>query len=46
MLGNRGWYAPRWHYENEPETRQALDLVFENQVATCLVNPRAGREGE
>jgi 2,4-dienoyl-CoA reductase (NADPH2) len=21
-----------------------LDLVFENQVATCLVNPRAGRE--
>jgi 2,4-dienoyl-CoA reductase (NADPH2) len=23
-----------------------LDLVFENQVATCLVNPRAGRETE
>jgi 2,4-dienoyl-CoA reductase (NADPH2) len=23
-----------------------LDLVFENQVATCLVNPRAGRELE
>jgi len=23
-----------------------LDLVFENKVATCLVNPRAGRETE
>jgi 2,4-dienoyl-CoA reductase (NADPH2) len=23
-----------------------LDLVFENQIATCLVNPRAGRETE
>lgn len=23
-----------------------LDFVFENQVATCLVNPRAGRETE
>src|SRR5207248_10757050 len=23
----RGWYSPRWHYENEPETRRALDLI-------------------
>jgi len=23
-----------------------LDLVFENEIATCLVNPRAGRETE
>jgi glycogen phosphorylase len=22
------WYNPRWHYENEPETRAALDLIF------------------
>ena len=22
------WYNPRWHYENEPETREALDLMF------------------
>jgi starch phosphorylase len=28
VAGNRGWYNPRWHYENEPETRQALDLIF------------------
>src|SRR6185312_3158980 len=23
-----GWYNPRWHYENEPETQAALDLIF------------------
>jgi starch phosphorylase len=23
----RGWYNPRWHYENDPETRAALDLI-------------------
>jgi starch phosphorylase len=25
---SRGWYNPYWHYENEPETKAALDLVF------------------
>jgi starch phosphorylase len=24
---NRSWYNPHWHYEHEPETRQALDLI-------------------
>ncbi len=24
---SRAWYSPRWHYENEPETRAALDLI-------------------
>jgi glycogen phosphorylase len=28
VAGSRGWYNPRWHYENEPETRSALDLIF------------------
>jgi starch phosphorylase len=28
VIGSRGWYNPRWHYEQEPETRQALDLIF------------------
>jgi starch phosphorylase len=28
VQNNRGWYSPVWHYENEPETRQALDLIF------------------
>jgi starch phosphorylase len=26
--GSRSWYNPRWHYDNEPETRAALDLIF------------------
>src|SRR5437773_6646585 len=25
---SRTWYDPHWHYENEPETRAALDLIF------------------
>ena len=28
VIGSRGWYNPHWHYDNEPETRQALDLIF------------------
>lgn len=24
---SRAWYNPRWHYENERETRAALDLI-------------------
>jgi starch phosphorylase len=28
VIGSRGWYNPRWHYEHEPETRKALDLIF------------------
>src|SRR5262249_24371575 len=24
---SRGWYDPRWHYDNDPETRAALDLI-------------------
>jgi len=24
---SRGWYSPYWHYNNEPETREALDLI-------------------
>ena len=30
VSGSRGWYNPRWHYENEPETRAALDMIFSN----------------
>jgi starch phosphorylase len=28
VADSRGWYNPYWHYENEPETRAALDLIF------------------
>jgi glycogen phosphorylase len=27
VAGSRSWYSPQWHYDNEPETRQALDLI-------------------
>ena len=25
---SRSWNSPHWHYEHEPETRAALDLIF------------------
>jgi glycogen phosphorylase len=28
VAGSRAWYNPKWHYDNEPETRSALDLIF------------------
>ncbi len=28
VAASRGWYDPHWHYDNEPETRAALDLIF------------------
>jgi starch phosphorylase len=28
VAGSRGWYNPHWHYEHEPETHKALDLIF------------------
>jgi glycogen phosphorylase len=27
VADSRGWYNPRWHYDHEPETRAALDLI-------------------
>jgi glycogen phosphorylase len=30
VAGSRNWYDPRWHYDHEPETRAALDLIFSN----------------
>jgi starch phosphorylase len=31
--GTLGWYNPRWHYDNEPETRAALDLIASNHFS-------------
>jgi len=28
VVDSRGWYNPHWHYENDPETRAALDLIL------------------
>ena len=33
MAGSRSWYSPRWHYDHEPETRAALDLIFSNHFS-------------
>jgi starch phosphorylase len=30
---SRGWYNPGWHYDHEPETRAALDLIFSNHFS-------------
>src|SRR5712672_4428763 len=27
VADSRGWYDPHWHYDHEPETRAALDLL-------------------
>ena len=28
-----GWYDPHWHYAHEPETREALDLIFSDHFS-------------
>jgi starch phosphorylase len=33
VAGSRGWYDPRWHYQHEPQTRAALDLIFSNHFS-------------
>jgi starch phosphorylase len=33
VTGSRGWYRPQWHYDNEPETRAALDAIFSNRFS-------------
>ena len=33
VADSRTWYNPHWHYENEPETRKALDLIFSNHFS-------------
>jgi starch phosphorylase len=33
VAGSRGWYNPDWHYQNEEETRAALDMIFSNHFS-------------
>jgi len=33
VAGSRGWYDPRWHYDNQPELRAALDLIFSDHFS-------------
>src|SRR6266850_2523462 len=31
VASNRSWYSPHWHYENDTETRAALESIFSGQ---------------
>jgi starch phosphorylase len=33
VANSRGWYNPHWHYDNEPETRTALNLIFSDHFS-------------
>ncbi len=33
VASSRSWYNPHWHYNNEPETRAALDLIFSDHFS-------------
>jgi glycogen phosphorylase len=33
VASSRGWYSPQWHYDHEPETRAALDLIFSDHFS-------------
>jgi starch phosphorylase len=33
VAGSHSWYSPKWHYDNEPETRAALDLIFSDHFS-------------
>jgi glycogen phosphorylase len=33
VAASRGWYNPHWHYDNQPEVRAALDLIFSDHFS-------------
>ncbi|HWC19776.1 MAG TPA: glycogen/starch/alpha-glucan phosphorylase [Terriglobales bacterium] len=33
VASSRGWYNPYWHYENDPELRATLDLIFSDHFS-------------
>jgi glycogen phosphorylase len=33
VADSRGWYTPQWHYDNQPEVRAALDLIFSDHFS-------------
>jgi starch phosphorylase len=34
VANSRAWYKPEWHYENEPEIKETLDLIFNDHFST------------
>ena len=41
VADSRGWYNPHWHYDHEPETRAALDLIFSD--ISAAMSPASSR---
>src|SRR5262249_25650925 len=33
VLATTSWYNPRWHYDNDIETKRALDLISSNRFS-------------
>jgi starch phosphorylase len=33
VADSAGWYNPRWHYDHDPETRAALDLIADDHFS-------------
>jgi starch phosphorylase len=33
VQNSRGWYNPSWHFVNEPETRSALEMIFQDHFS-------------
>jgi starch phosphorylase len=33
VANSRGWYSPRWHFDNEPATRQALEQIRDDHFS-------------
>jgi starch phosphorylase len=33
VAGSRAWYDPHWHYDHDPETRAALNLIFADEFS-------------
>ena len=33
VASSRPWYSPYWHYQNDPDTRAALDLIFSDHFS-------------
>ena len=34
VQNSQAWYNPHWHYEHEPQTRAALDLIFSDYFSS------------
>jgi starch phosphorylase len=45
MGATRGWYNPVLHYDNAPETRAALDLIF-SDTSPAMNRASSSRSGK